>query len=410
MQNRVAITGTGVITAFGDSAAYLHAAFCNGQSATYQLEDEESFRGGKIAAFQAGSYLKGRHLRPLDRTAQMAASAVKLALESSGWNSDRLQAEDVGLVLGTMFGSIHTISQFDRQSLLHGPASVSPMDFANTVINAAAGQTAIWHNLRGTNCTISGGSTSGLMALGYATDLIRFGGQTAILAGGCEEFCFESYCGFDRAGMLCHDGGQTLPVPFAAARTGFAVTEAAGLLMLEEWGSAVARGATILGEIQGHGNAYAPGESLANQRSIAIERAMTTAITDAGLSLLDIDCISASANGSIETDRQEALAIASLFGSQRPEVPVTALKSVVGEVLGASGALQVIDMVETIRTQLLPGIRGLEASDPLLPALNYCRSSRKFSLRRSLITSVGIDGNVCALVIAEPQSSGAACS
>jgi 3-oxoacyl-[acyl-carrier-protein] synthase II len=409
MENRVAITGVGVITSFGDSAADLHAAFCKGQAAVYRLNDEDSFRGGKIASFRAESYLKGRHLRPLDRTGQMAAAAVKLALDNSGWTAERRGAHEVGLVLGTMFGSIHTISHFDRQSLVQGPASVSPMDFANTVINAAAGQTAIWHNLRGINCTVACGSTSGLMALGYATDLIRFGGHTAILAGGCDEFCFESYCGFDRAGMLCQDSRNMLPVPFAAARTGFAVAEAAGLLMLEEWESAVARGVTILGEIRGHGSAYALGNVLPGPDPGAIERAMARSIADAGLSPLDIDCISASANGSVGTDRQEALAIHGLFNGHGVEVPVTALKSVVGEALGATGALQAVDMVETVRTQLLPGIRGLEESDPSLPGLNFCRSSQNLRVRRGLITSVGVDGNACALVIGEPPLSGAAC-
>jgi 3-oxoacyl-[acyl-carrier-protein] synthase II len=413
MLNRVAITGMGVISSLGDSSRDLHAAFSRGQAAAYRLQkedkDEDSFRGGRIASFQAAPYLKGRHLRPLDRTGQMAASAVKLALENSGWTRERLTAHEVGLVLGTMFGSIHTISQFDRQSLVQGPASVSPMDFANTVINAAAGQTAIWHNLRGINSTIACGSTSGLMALGYASDLIRFGGHTAILAGGCEEFCFESYCGFDRAGMLCQDGQCMLPVPFAAARTGFAVVEAAGLLMLEEWESALARGATILGEIQGHGNAYALNNTVPNPGPGAIVRAMTAAIADAGLSPLDIDCISASANGSVETDRQEALAIHGLFNGRAAEVPVTALKSVVGEALGATGALQAIDMVETLRTQLLPAIRGLKESDAALPALNFCRSSQNLRVRRGLITSVGIDGNACALVIGESSISGATC-
>ena len=415
MLNRVAITGMGVISSLGDSSRDLHAAFCNGQAAAYRLqkenEEEDSFRGGRIASFLAGPYLKGRHLRPLDRTGQMAASAVKLALETSGWSSERLAAHEVGLVLGTMFGSIHTISQFDRQSLVQGPASVSPMDFANTVINAAAGQTAIWHNLRGINSTIACGSTSGLMALGYAADLIRFGGQTAILAGGCEEFCFESYCGFDRAGMLCQNGAgyNTLPVPFAAARTGFAVAEAAGLLMLEEWEFAVARGARILGEIQGHGNAYAFDNAMPNPGPSAIARAMTAAITDAGLSPRDIDCISASANGSVEADQQEAFAIHGLFNGRAAEVPVTALKSVVGEALGATGALQAIDVVETIRTQRLPGICGLKEIDPSLPALNFCRGSQNLRVRHGLITSVGFDGSVCALVIGESPRAGATC-
>jgi 3-oxoacyl-[acyl-carrier-protein] synthase II len=98
-----------------------------------------------------------------------------------------------------------------------------------------------------------------------------------------------------------------------------------------------------------------------------------------------------------------------LFNGRAAEVPITALKSVVGEALGATGALQAVDLVETIRTQRLPGIRGLKENDPSLPALNFCRSTQNLRVRHGLITSVGLDGNVCALVIGESPTSGATC-
>src|SRR5215831_12311476 len=208
MRNRVAITGMGIISSLGDSPASLHAALCGGQVSAYRLDEpglnaSHGRRSGKIAAFEPESYLKGKNLRPLDRTGQLVVAAAKLALEDSGWTAERLRKHDVGLVLGTMFGSVHTIAKFDRHALEQGPACASPMDFANTVINAAAGQTAIWHNLRGINSTIASGSCSGLSALAYATDLIGNGQQAAVLAGGADEFCFESFCGFERAGLLC---------------------------------------------------------------------------------------------------------------------------------------------------------------------------------------------------------------
>src|SRR6185436_9181211 len=119
-----------------------------------------------------------------DRTSQLLVSAARLALDDSGWTPARLREESVGLVVGTMFCSLRTISSFDRRSLREGPSYASPLDFANTVINAAAGQTGIWHNLRGVNSTISTGASSSLEAIAYATGLIRNGHQQAILAGG----------------------------------------------------------------------------------------------------------------------------------------------------------------------------------------------------------------------------------
>src|ERR1044071_424719 len=182
---RVAITGAGVITSFGDSPAAFYCALCNGEKAAYGLDDSEvgvsaCRQGGHIGSFQPELYLKGKPLRPLDRTGRIVAAAARLALENSGGPAETLHSHDVGLVLGTMFCSVHTISEFDRRGLTEGPSYVSPMDFANTVLNAAAGQTAIWHNLRGINSTISAGAASGLPALAYGADVIPSGRADAL--------------------------------------------------------------------------------------------------------------------------------------------------------------------------------------------------------------------------------------
>lgn len=401
---RVAITGIGVITCFGDSPATLHAALCRGEKALYSLEldcetNSNYKQGGRIGSFQAEAYLQSKSLRPLDRTGRIVASAAKLALENSGWTLEMLRQHDVGLALGTMFGSMHTISAFDRHAITQGPSYVSPMDFANTVLNAPAGQTAIWHNLRGINSTIAGGATSGLMALGYASDLIRFGGHTALLAGGADEFCFEAWCGFARADLLCKSNGHRgFPVPFSPGRNGFALGEGAALLMLEELHVAQQRGATILGEILGHGSSYDPAPDL-NCGFKAITRAMSAALKDSQLYPSDVHCVSASANGSILADRNEAFAIHELWNGSADSTPVTAIKSVLGEVLGASGALQVIDLLQSLRTRSLPGIRGFEHAAPEMPALNFCRQEQPLRGCLGLVSSVGIDGNVCSLVI-----------
>lgn len=401
---RVAITGAGVITAFGDSPAAFHSALCNGEKAAYRLEDSEAGvsacrQGGHIGSFQPELYLKGKPLRPLDRTGRIVVTAAMLALENSGWTAEIRRSHDVGLVLGTMFGSMHTISEFDRRGLTEGPSYVSPMDFANTVLNAAAGQTAIWHNLRGINSTIACGATSGLMALGYAADLIRYGGHTALLAGGAEEFCFESLCGFDQAGLLCRCNGHSeFPVPFSAQRSGFALGEGAALLMLEEWNAAMDRGAPMLGEIIGHSSAYDPagnGECSAE----TITRAINSALHDSGIGTAEMNCISASANGSVFADRNEALAIRTAFNGSEDAVPVTAVKSMVGEALGASGALQTVALLQSMQTGVLPGIRGLERPGSDIAALNLCRCKQDIKAGFGLINSVGFDGNACSLVI-----------
>ena len=462
MLNRIAITGIGVISPLGDSPALLHQALCNGQCGLRPvdggtLDQPINRRVGRVNSFKPEAYLPDRNLRPLDRTGQLVVSAAKLALINSGWTPEKLKEHDVGLALGTMFGSVNTISKFDRQALIQGPSCASPMDFANTVINAAAGQTAIWHNLRGINSTLACGSTSGLAALGYAADLIRSGRQTAILAGGADEFCFESFRGFEQAGLLYEiSEGIGCPVPFDSRRTGFTLGEAAALLMLEEWESAVSRGAHVLGEIRGYGSAYnprhhgrvaqppkpqpknesgpqppgspasaavardgveappaasfplKPSENRRERERIpspsehsswadTIIRAARAAFTNAGMVPSAIDCISASANASVQADKDEAFSISALCNGSR--VPVTAIKSMLGETLGASGVLQAIDLLETMRTGILPGIPNLEQLGPELPPLNIHREQCSLRARCGLINAVGLDGYASALLI-----------
>jgi len=261
--NRVVITGAGVISPLGDSPARVHDSLCRGLSAIKPITLFSTAGlgcplGGEIADFDATKYLGQRNLRPLDRTPRLVASAAQLALAASGWSAEMREAQEVGLVLGTMFCSLHTISEFDRRALEAGPTYASPMDFSNTVINAAAGQTAIAHNLRDVNTTISTGVTSGLEAISYATELIRSGRARALLAGGADELCFESFFGFDRAGLLCRSDSSVgdFPIPFDKRRNGSALGEGAALLMLEDVALARARGAKILGEVVGRGSSY----------------------------------------------------------------------------------------------------------------------------------------------------------
>src|SRR6185503_2898833 len=146
MRNRVVITGVGVVSSLGDTSSCLQFSLCSGRRAVKPVELFSTAGlgcplGGEITSFDAQKYLGRRNLRPLDRTSRMVASAAQLALNDSGWAESMRKQEEVGLVLGTMFCSVHTISEFDRRAVEVGPGYASPMHFSNTVINAAAGQT-----------------------------------------------------------------------------------------------------------------------------------------------------------------------------------------------------------------------------------------------------------------------------
>ena len=412
MERRVVITGIGMISPLGDSSVALHTALCEGRSSLqpitlFNTDTLACKQAHALAAFTPETYL-GKNPRALDRTSQLVTAAATLALDHSGWSLEMRHQHEVGLVLGTMFCSVHTIAEFDRRGLTLGPNYVSPMDFANTVINAAAGQAAIWHDLRGVNSTIAGGITSGLQALAYATELIRSGQATVLLAGGAEELCFESFCGFDRAGLLCgahHDGTEEFPIPFDARRNGFTLGEGAALLMLEDAALATARGVHVIAEITGHGSAYDLARGTVSQQAVdAIARAMRLALQDAQMDPSDIACLSASANGSVLADRHEAQAIATVFKEGAHDLPVTAVKSMLGETLGASGALQTVALLAAMRDDVLPGIRHLEQVEEDFPLHRAGPCNQRVHLRNGLINSVGLDGNCCALVITQNNS------
>ena len=402
MSTRVVVTGAGLVSALGDTPQALHRALLEGRSGLGPIELFETgplgpIHGGEIKRFAPQDYLGKKNFRPLNRIAQVTAAAAQQTLEASGWSVEAREEHEVGFVLGTMFCSVHTITAFDRHALTAGPSYASPLDFANTVINAAAGQTAIWHGLQGVNSTIATGPSSGLQALGYAADLIRTGRSRALLAGGAEELCFESAYGLQRAGLLANTAGGA--VPFDARRSGFAVAEGAAFLMLEELASAQQRGARILAEIKGHASGYDISRGHDQAKGVEVlSRTLRQALEGAGTKADQVDAISAAANGSVVQDRCEALALAEVF-AMKPDIPVTAVKGALGEPLGAGGALQAVDLVETMDDGVLPGVVGFERTNADAPLKGVSRENRPVDLGHGLVSATGFDGHCAALVL-----------
>ena len=301
-----------------------------------------------------------------------------------------------------MFGSVHTISGFDRRAMEAGPNYAKPMEFANSVINAAAGQTAIWHDLWGINATISGGTASGAQAIAYASDLIRTGRAAALLAGGVDELCFESFYGFYRAGLLYDPAanGGVPAAPFDARRSGLALAEGAAFLMLEEAAAAAARGATVLAEIRGHGDAYDRSRGADPESgAAAMARSVASALERAGRQPAELACLSLSGNGSPRGDRCEARGVGLALGESADRLPAVAIKAMLGESLGASGALQAITAIRSMQAGFLPGTAGLEQPDESLPLTGLTSAGAEIGSGCALITALGLEGSSCALAI-----------
>lgn len=404
MSARVVITGVGLVSSLGDDPQVLHQALCAGLGG---LAESSLAAGlpcrlaGEIVGFSAERYLGEGNIRPLDRTGRLVSAAAALALRASGWDAAAREREalGVGLVVGTLFGGARTISEFDRRALTAGPNYVKPLDFANTVISAAAGQAAIWHRLRGPNATIAGGSTAGLQAIDYGADLVRSGMVRAVLAGGAEELSPEALHAFSRAGLISAGaGGLHRPVPCDRRRDGFVLGEGAALVMLEDEASARERGASVLAEIVGAGAAHDAGRGRDEARAAdALARAVRATLGD--LAPDAVDAVSLSARGSVGLDRAELRGVAAALGPRGAAVPATAIKGALGECLGASGALQVVALLTAMRTGALPGVRGLEALAEDLPMRGLQAAPRELAIRHGLAAALGLDGVAAALLL-----------
>lgn len=410
-ERAVVVTGIGLLSPLGDELGAVHEALLGGQSGIGPIElfDPSLLStkvGGEIRPFDPERYLGERNLRPLDRTSRLLISAVTRALEHADWSPEARGGRELSLVVGTTYCSMHTIAEFDRRGLKLGPNYVSPFDFANSVINAAAGQAAIWHGLTGVNSTLGGGETSGLQAIAYAADLIRTGQSDVVLAGGVEELCFESALAYSRAGRLGGLGGVS--VPFDRRRTGFVPAEGAGVLVLEAAEVAASRGAKVLARIAGSGAAFAPDRS--EDLAGALARAIAAAFAESGTSRADLCCVGSGASGARDLDRFEAAGIARGLenGSHGEEVvPVAAIKSMLGEALGASGVFQVMSLIASLADGRLPGVAGLEATDDGFPLGGVSAATQAIALRPgalALATSISADGPVMALLVGAPDA------
>jgi 3-oxoacyl-[acyl-carrier-protein] synthase II len=395
------VTGVGLLTPLGDQPGVVHEALVSGRTAfapveLFPVDDFSCRHAAAISGFAPEDYLGPRNFRPLDRTARLASCAAELTLRDAGWKTDAGRGTEIGLVLGTMFGSVRTIAEFDRRGVIEGPEYVSPLDFANTVICAAAGQLAIVHGLRGANCTISCGAASGLEAIGQGVRLIQSGRLNAVLAGGAEEFCYESFYGFLKAGRLCGSGpsGPEFPIPYDRRRNGCVLGEGAAFVMLEDEETAMARGASVRGRIRACQSTFAAADDLAG----AVETAIARALRQAKLAPADIDVISAAGSGSVSLDRGEACGIRRAFGARLEAVPATALKAALGETNGAGGALQLVVMLEAQRRGELPGTVTFAEPDSTVD-LNLTNRPRPVNISHALVTSVAAEGHACALVL-----------
>ena len=403
----VAITGTGIISPLGDDPKLAHATLCEGGHGfrDFEFEGREALgpvRAAQIEDFDATKWLGDVNLRPLERAGCLSISAALLALRSAGLSRGFCEESEVDLVLATAFGTIEAIASFDRVTQLNGPRHAKPLDFANTVINAAAGQTAIWHHLTGSNTTVCAGRASGLRALKQGGALVTSGKARTVLAGAVEGVNFYTHTGYAQSGQLCPPASEDRdPVPCGSDRRGAYLGEGSAYLVLEDLEGARARGGVPVAQVLGCGSNFDPVSDPAGQGAVdACARSIREALRVADLQVSDIDVICSSASGSPAGDRIELRALDQVLGDRLPERPIFFPACGLGDTLGASGMMQMVLLVESLQSGCVPGLRGIEdAYDPELPPAAARGACQLGDFTIGLTVSTDLDGNSAAAIV-----------
>ncbi len=406
MAKTIVITGIGIISPIGIGKENFWDGLFQGRTGfkNITLFDTSSLKvriAGEISDFDPIALLGKKGLRTLDRSTKLINSAAKLAIEDANLQIKKENTNFIGVTIGTTFGSLHSIAQFDRDGLIEGPKYVNPSHFPNTVINSPASQVSIRFNIKGFNTTISTGFCASLDAVSYASDFIKLNRADVVLAGGVEELCEETFLGFHNLGCLSGlNGLNPICCPFDARRNGTILSEGAGVLVLENEEHALKRGACILAKIKGCGNCFDPFMDMYfNGNGKGLKNAITLALQDAFLNPEDIDYIAASANSTKGLDKMETGVIKEVFRNYAHNIPVSSIKSMVGESFSASGALAIVAAIGAIQRQMIPPTVNYVEKDPECDLDYVPNIARQKRINNVLILSSDPYGNNSAIVV-----------
>jgi 3-oxoacyl-[acyl-carrier-protein] synthase II len=404
----VVITGIGVLSPIGIGREQYWEGLSTGRTgfSTISLFDTSGFDvsiAGEIRNFDPVNLLGKKGLRELDRSTRLISSAAKLAIEDSRFEISEHNTQSVGVSVGTTFGSLHSISQFDRTGLIEGPRYVNPSHFPNTVINSPASRISIRFKIKGFNATISTGFCAGIDAISYACDFIRLNRADMVLAGGVEELCEETFSGFYKLGCLSgRNGSDTICRPFDARRNGTVLSEGAALLVLESEEHALTRGADILARISGYGNSFDPEARMDfGHEGKGLRNAVGIALKAASLSPEDIDYVSSCANSTRGLDRMETAVFKDSLGEHAFRIPISSIKSMIGETFSASGALSCAAAACTLRNGIIPPTVNYAERDPDCDLDYVPNEPRKKNVSNVLVVSSDPYGNNSAIILSK---------
>ena len=409
MSNRVVITGLGAITPIGIGKDAFWQGLLEGRNGIaritrFDATEYPSQIAGEVKDFEPTDYIDKKESKRMDRYAQFAVAAAKLAVQDAGLDFEKEDCDRIGTYIGAGIGGIETMHAQYEKLFSKGPSRISPFFIPMMIANMATGHVAIEFGLHGPSECVVTACATGSNCIGDAFRIIQRGEADAMLAGGTEaSISGAAVAGFCAMKALCtdhNDDPEHASRPFDKNRSGFVMGEGAGIVVLESLDHALARGAHIYAEVVGYGansDAYhitSPAPHGAYQ-----SKCMQLALDDAGMQASEVDYVNAHGTSTHMNDEGESEAIKSVWGEAAKDVSVSSIKSMTGHLLGAAGGVECIATALAVENDMLPPTINYETPDEGLD-LDYVPNKAKAKkVRAAMSNSFGFGGhNACLLL------------
>ena len=402
---RVVVTGLGIVCPLGNSVEEAWKNALAGKSGVRKIQSFDASEyscqiAGEIRDFDSSAYVPAKEARRFDKFVLYGAVAGSQALEDSGLVVTEENAHRIGVAIGSGIGGLVTICENANTLKEKGPRRVSPFLIPGCIINMASGEFSILKGLKGPNVAYATACSTGLHAIGEAACIIARGDADAMVAGGAEApICPVGMSGFDNMHALSrrNDEPEKASRPFDKDRNGFVMGEGSGIVVLEEYEHAKARGAHIYCEVKGYGlsgDAY----NITTPSVDGPTRCMQMALDHAGLKPSDIQYLNAHGTSTSIGDANESKAVMQVFGDDVKNLVMSSTKSMTGHLLGGAGGIASVFTILALRDQIVPPTINVENQDPACPVDCCPNTARKMPVKNAMKNSFGFGGTNSTII------------
>lgn len=406
MSRRVVVTGIGAVTPIGNNVDDFWTSVKAGKIGfdhitKFDTTDYKCHIAAELKDFNPQDFMDRKAAKRMEPFSQYAVAAAKQAIDDSGLDIEKEDPYMVGCAIGSGIGSLQAMERETQKLYEKGPNRVNPLLVPLMICNMAAGNVSIQFGLKGKSINDVTACATGTNTIGEAYRSIQYGEADVMVAGGTEgSVCPIGIAGFTALTALSTvDDPAKCSLPFDKNRSGFVMGEGAGVVILEELEHAKARGAKIYAEVVGYGcSSDAYHITSPQEDGAGAARAMTNAMSDAGVTPADVKYINAHGTGTHHNDLFETRAIKLAFGDEAANLKINSTKSMIGHLLGAAGAVEFITCVKEIQDGFIHKTVGYETPDEEID-LNYCKDSYEEPVEYALSNSLGFGGHNASILL-----------